>query len=185
MLSFGDVSDNKMNKLQLGCGLDYKQGWTNVDFNKEIKADIYCDFEKKLPFKKNQFDYILFDGTIEHLTPKRVVAIMGELHNIVKPLGIIDIYAPHYSSIFAFSLLTHFTFFGIGKFDSFTDKGVKSGERYSKARFEIEEKLLFFMHNYLPFPNWIFNFGRYWQRIMERFQLFGFDEIHYKLKVIK
>lgn len=174
-----------MNKLQIGCGLDYKAGWTNLDFNEEIWADVYHDINKKLPFKKNEFDYVLFDNTIEHLKPDRVISIMQELHKIVKPNGIIDIYTPHYTSIYAFSLLTHYSFFGIGKFDSYTKNGVKSGERYGKARFHIKEKLLFFQHDFLPFPNWIFNFNRIWQRIMERFQIYGFDEIHYKLKVVK
>lgn len=176
----------KLKRLNLGCGLDYRKGWMNADLNTKIKADVYCDFERELPFEANQFDYILFDGTLEHLTPQRVVSIMAELHKIVKPHGKIDIYVPHYSSVFAFSLLTHYTFFGIGKFDSMTEQGVKSGENYSTALFKINEELIFFLHKWLPIPNWIFNFGgRYWQRAMERFQLFGFDEIHYELEVIK
>lgn len=173
-----------MKKLQIGCGLDYKDGWVNLDFNKEIKADVYHDLNKKLPFKENEFDYILMDNVLEHLDTERVISIIQELHKITKPNGIIEIYTPHYKGCFAFPLLTHRSFYGIGKFDSYTKGGVKSGERYGSALFEIEEKLYFFLKDF-RFPNFIFNFGRIYQRLMEKFNPFGFDEIRYRMKVIK
>ena len=172
-------------KLNLGCGLDYREGWVNLDFNKGVKADIYHDLNKPLPFKENEVDYILIDNIIEHLNIERVISLIQELHSICKNKAIIEIYAPHYKGCYCFPILTHRSFFGIGKFDSYTIKGAKnSNERYGSARFKINEKLFFYQKE-IPFPNWIFNFGRIWQRLMEKFQVFGFDEIQYKLEVVK
>jgi len=39
--------DLKEVKINLGCGEDYRHGWVNVDFNKEVKADFYADIKKK------------------------------------------------------------------------------------------------------------------------------------------
>lgn len=54
-------------KINLGCGKDYREGWINVDFNKEVKADIYADFTSKLPLKNNYADLVLLDNILEHI----------------------------------------------------------------------------------------------------------------------
>jgi len=67
-------------------------------------------------------------------------------------------------------------------------------ERYNKARFEIKAQLMFFHHSYVNVPfisklnkyiNWMFNFTPLWQRIMEKVNLFGFEEVYYELKPVK
>lgn len=182
-----------MIKINLGCGKDYKRGWINVDFNKEIKADVYCNFTKKLPFKNNYADFVLLDNVIEHIPADSYLSFLEELHRICKPGAEIMIYVPHYSGMYAFKHPTHYNYFGIGSFDTFKPESVFSGERYSKVRFNIkEERLLFFHHNLVQNPwlsklpiNFLFNLSRVWQQIMERFQFFGFDEISYRLEVCK
>jgi len=184
---------NKKMKLNIGCGKNYRKGWTNMDFNKEVKADIYWDIEKSpLPFENNLFDYVLVDNVLEHIIPMKLIGVLEELHRITKPNSIIDIYVPHYSSCFAFSHITHFSFFGIGKFNTLSVDETHTKEKYSKCQFKVKEKLLFFHHNYVKLKflnklpiNWIFNFSFLWQKFMEKFNPFSFDEINYKLKVIK
>lgn len=180
-------------KLNLGCGNDYKEGYFNVDFNKEVKADLYIDFNSKLPFEDNSADLILLDNVIEHIQSDKLFDFIDELYRICKDGSIIQIYTPHYSSVYAFKHLAHHNYFGIGSFDIFKEQQGFNGERYSKARFQIiKERLLFFHHNLVNFGflsklplNWLFNFNKTWQQIMERFQFFGFDEIYFELKVKK
>ena len=182
-----------MIKINLGCGKDYREGWINVDFNKEVKADIYADLSKRLPFDNNYSDLILLDNVLEHVTPENYFFFLEELHRICKKRAIIRIYAPHYSGMYAFKHPTHYKYFGISSFDILTQNTSFNGERYSKARFRVnKEYLLFFHHNLVNFRllsklpiNWIFNFGKTWQYIMERFQFLGFDEIYYELIVVK
>lgn len=186
--------------LNLGCGLDYKksnenENWVNLDFNKEVKADIYHDFNKKLPFNDDYFDYILIDGVLEH--SQNIFHLIDDFWRISKPGAIIDIYVPHFTSIHATKHLAHYHQFGIGSFDIYKkisglDKGF-NGERYGKARFKIlKQELFYFHHKPVEFSflakipiNWMFNFSRVWQLIIEKFFPLKFDEIHYKLEVLK
>jgi len=106
-----------MKKLNIGCGKDYKNGWLNVDFNKEVKADIYCDLEKKLPFKDSEFDYVLIDNVLEHV--KNHLQLIDEMWRITKNKGIIEVYVPHFTSMYGFKHLTHYKVYGIGSFDPY------------------------------------------------------------------
>jgi len=182
-----------MIKVNLGCGKDYRTGWINVDFNPNVRADIYADFNNDLPFKNDEVDYILLDGVLEHITPERYLRFIEELHRVCKSGAIIDIYVPHYSGMHAFKHPTHYKYFGIGSFDVFRPEELWNGERYSQVRFNLIKEELFFFHKALvnvkflsKLPiNWFFNFSRKWQLIMEKFHLWGFDEIHYQLSVVK
>lgn len=184
---------NKMIKLNLGCGNDYRKGWINVDFNKEVKADVYADFAKKLPFKDNYADVVLLDNVLEHIMPERYFAFLEELYRICKHGAIVHIYTPHYSGMYAFGHPAHYKYFGIGSFDFMRHEDAFNGERYTKARFDVCEQKLFFFHRKLinhpilsKLPiNWIFNFSEQWQKLMERFQFFGFDESYFKLRAWK
>lgn len=179
-----------MRKLNLGCGNDYKEGWLNCDFNKNVKADKYFDMNKfPYPFPDDKFDKILLDNVLEHFTKDKAIKVLEELHRIAKPYGTIEIYVPHFSGMYAFSHLTHFSFYGIGTFTTLEEDEAFSGERYSSARFSVDkEELMFWHHHLINFKflsrmpiNWMFNFNRPWQQLMERFQFLGFDEIHYTL----
>ena len=183
--------NKKQVKLNLGCGHDYREGFVNIDFNKKIKADIYCDLNKKLPFKDNSIDYVYSAHTFEHII--HYFDFIDELRRICKKGAIIEVYVPHFTSIFATKYPSHYRTFGIGSFVCFTDYSSDKQE-YSRAKFEIiTEKLIFamrghpFLYRWLNFTNffWNINGSKRWQQICERFQIFGFDEIYFKLRVIK
>lgn len=188
-----DGKVNKINRINLGCGKDYRKGWINVDSNEEVKADLYSDFSEGLPFEDNFADMILLDNVLEHIQAEKYFYFVEELHRVCKPGARIMIYVPHYSGMYATKHPAHYKCFGIGSLDTFSPKEAFNGERYSKARFNVvNERLLFFHHNLVNMKflsrlpiNWLFNLGRAWQLIMERFQFFGFDEIFYELEVLK
>ena len=57
-----------LNKLNLGCGGDYKKGWVNLDYRSNIKTDVKWNLEKfPYPFKPNTFDEILLKSVLEHM----------------------------------------------------------------------------------------------------------------------
>lgn len=182
-----------MSKLNLGCGRDYRDGWINLDFNRGVKADIYCDFSSGLPFPDNAIDEILLDNVLEHTPRDRYFRFLEEMHRVCRAGARIIIYVPHYSGMYAFKHPAHDVYFGVGSFDLYDERVPWTGERYTSARFRVlRERLLFFHHNLVNHPllsalpiNGIFNFGKDWAQLMERFQFLGFDEILYELEVIK
>lgn len=182
-----------MVSLNLGCGRDYRANAINVDYNRAVRADLYCDFTEGLPFAADSVDCAHLDNVLEHVARDAYLALLEELHRVCRPGATIYIHVPHASGVFALTHPTHYSYFGVGSFDTFTPEEGFNGERYSDARFIIRrEHLYFFHHNLVTMPwlsalpiNGIFNFGRMWKRAMERFQVFGFDEIYYELEVYK
>ena len=107
----------KIKKLNLGCGLDYKKSnekveWVNLDFNKNVKADVYHDLNKKLPFKDNEFNYIIIDNVLEHVD--NLFLVIDEMWRISKPNATIEVFTPHFTGIYAFKHPAHKQYFGIG-----------------------------------------------------------------------
>lgn len=95
MLS-GSIEGVKMKKerLNLGCGLDYRKGWLNVDSRADIKVDLKYNLNKlPYPFKKNQFSEVYAEDLIEHLDDP--IGFLKELARVVKPGGIVTIITTH------------------------------------------------------------------------------------------
>jgi len=185
-------------KLNFGSGLDYREGWTNIDFNCGVKADAYFDFAKfPWPLKDNTYDYVYASHVIEHFSKQDFFKVMEELHRICKPGAILEIYTPHFTSILNLKVPYHYgAAFGIGTFRIFEEAETGMGERYSPARFKVlKEELHFVLRDYenykflkpLGWFNFLFNLGgwRFWQMLMERLFFPGFDEIKFVLKTIK
>jgi len=173
-------------KLNLGCGLKYKQGWENVDNNKRLKADKYFNLETfPYPYKEDTFDYILLDNVLEHLTD--TIKTVEELHRIAKPNAIIEIIVPHYSGFMAWGHLTHKKAFGIGSFGNFEPN---SWEKYSDVILDPLEKRFIWLNSRKSgfignFVNWILNKNHF---LTERFLCYwigGIDHILFKYKVVK
>lgn len=170
------------------------EGWVNADINPDVKVDVQLAKDNPVPFEDNQFDCVLLDNVLEHIPKDQLFGFLDEMYRILKNGGTLDIYVPHYTSVFAWANLSHYSAFAVGTLDCVrAEGGVNTGERYGKASFEIEkEELLLFGHNIRKIPmlsklpiNFIFNLSWMWKKAMERFQLLGFDEIHYVLKAVK
>jgi len=180
-------------KLNYGCGNNYREGWVNLDINRSVKADVYIDNGLKLPFGDSEFDEILLDNVLEHVPRTEFFPFMDELYRVCRQGALIHIYSPHFTSIYGIGNPAHHTVFCVDAFSFFKPLERSTGERYGHARFEVlEERLMFFGHNVIRMPwlskipiDWLFNFGFVWKKAMERFQVFGFDEIYFKLKAVK
>ena len=81
-------------KLHLGSGSRYLEGWTNVEINREIKADVYHDLNKfPWPFKTSSVSEVRMFHLWEHLD--YVYEILDELHRVCKNDAIIHMRVPH------------------------------------------------------------------------------------------
>ena len=93
-------------KLNLGCGPDYVEGWVNLDNNPDIKADVHFNIDDAgLPFEDGQFDLIYAGHILEHI--RNLVELKGELHRILRIDGCLVIVVPYYLSPCAWGDDTH------------------------------------------------------------------------------
>lgn len=174
--------------------MDYRDGWVNADINPNVKTDVLLTDCIATPFEDNTFELILLDNVLEHIPKTDIFAFMDEMWRITSPSGILKVYVPHYTSVFAWANLSHHSAFAIGAFDCCRPVGgMHSGERYSRSAFRVlRQRLLLVGHNpvrckwlgRIPI-NGLFNINWLWQKLMERTQLFGFDEIYFELQVVK
>lgn len=186
--------DNKK-KLHLGCGHEYLKDYLNVDVNKDVGPDMVVDLNKvPWPFENDQFDEVLAKHVFEHLTDP--VSKMQELYRITKRNGIFDIRVPHFSH--AWANITHVTAFSVRTFDFLDARSTLQNpkkEFYGTAKFEVIEKklswIVFISKNriFLRLFNKIINFfankDPYFCERIWCYWVGGFEEIRFKVKVIK
>jgi len=91
-----------MKKLNMGCGIDYKEGFVNLDFHSHVKIDVQHNLNQfPYPFNENEFDYILASHVLEHLD--KPFDVMTELHRLLKKGGTLHVKVPHFSRGFTHS----------------------------------------------------------------------------------
>lgn len=128
---------DEIKKLNLGCGVNKKEGYINLDWNESSNPDVVYDLNKiPYPFNENAFDFIEASHVLEHLD--KPFDVMKELHRILKPNGKLIIKVPHFSRGFTHAEHSHgfdvtFPFY-------FLKKDIVSG--FYGAEYEIEKTRL-------------------------------------------
>lgn len=84
-------------KINIGCGREYLQGYTNIDISKEVKADEYLDIRTdKLPFKNDSVDEIYISGVLEQIQEnEHLQYAMNECWRVLKEGGFMRVVVPH------------------------------------------------------------------------------------------
>ncbi|MDO8623039.1 MAG: methyltransferase domain-containing protein [archaeon] len=172
--------------LNLGSGKDYRDSneeieWINLDNCKKVKADVYADLEKKLPFKIDTFDGVYTCHVLEHI--KNLDLLMSELKRVCKNGAVINIRVPHASCLVTYQDPTHVRFFTYMTFDYFTDWNF-----YDNPKFKILKKSLNYTAERWTFLNYIFNpiiniCPTYYERLFG--WIFPCAEVKCKLEVVK
>jgi SAM-dependent methyltransferase len=96
------------------------------------------------PFEDNSVDEIHFYHVLEHLHDP--IRKLEEIHRILKPGGVLYMRVPHFSSMGAFTDVTHVRPFGYFSFDCL-DKN-HYHHFYTTANFEILEKKIKYLGLY-------------------------------------
>ena len=108
-------------KLDIGCGLNKKDGFIGIDKSPDVGADYVVDIEHaKLPFDDSSVDEIHCAHLVEHLN--ELVHFMNECHRVLKKDGVLTILAPYYTSIQATQDPTHVRFISENTFRYFTNE---------------------------------------------------------------
>jgi len=114
-----------MMKLNLGCGSNILEGYENYDSE--------VNLEKTLPFISDSITLVLLDNVLEHVYHQRELLL--EVHRILKPNGIVEIYVPFWSS-----RIEHTRFFyPMGYFNDLCGLGSKNSCQNVKLFNKVEE----------------------------------------------
>lgn len=90
----GEPQSIEHDKINLGCGQDYREGWHNVDLLGEVNPDETADLtETPWPWDDDSFEEVLMLNVIEHL--ENQLGALNELARITKPGGRIELAFPH------------------------------------------------------------------------------------------
>lgn len=123
--------------LHVGCGPSKLAGAIGLDVNPASSADVIHDLEHfPYPFQDDEFDEIVCEHVLEHLT--NLIRVMEELHRITRPGGRIRVTCPYFSSIYFYRDPTHRTFFTAHTFDYFLPSSPLQQFHYSWAQFGLQ-----------------------------------------------
>ncbi|MEK7376194.1 MAG: methyltransferase domain-containing protein [Candidatus Margulisiibacteriota bacterium] len=132
-------SDQKLIKVDIGCGDSKADGFIGVDIVPGPKVDIVCDLNVKFPFENSSVDYLRANHTIEHLHDK--IKTMNEIFRVCRDNAIVDIWVPSTDGRGAFQDPTHVSYWNSHSFLYFTNKKpdfLAMGKKYGfKGEFKI------------------------------------------------
>jgi SAM-dependent methyltransferase len=96
--------DNRITKLNFGCGDNRLDGWQNYDSE--------VDIAKPLPFADASADYILAEHVVEHIGQYEALGFFRECLRVLRPGGVVRIAVPSIARIreLANERYCHFTF---------------------------------------------------------------------------
>ncbi|MEM2954847.1 MAG: methyltransferase domain-containing protein [Candidatus Nanoarchaeia archaeon] len=179
-----------MKKLNLGAGLDIRNGFDNQDYKNFKGINLVFNLEKfPYPIKSNTYDFILCNHVIEHISD--IFNLFRELHRISKPNAIIKIEVPHYSTSFAFTQIDHKHYFGLDSLNILESKDFQNKTPPFKV---LTQRILFRgeksskIMRVISWPiNKLVNSSYNIQLFVDRFlsKLIPFYFMEYKLRVIK
>ena len=124
--------------LNLGCGKTRIPDSIGVDGVKvEGCVDVVHDLNVvPYPFEDSYADEIHLYHVLEHLD--NPVEKLEEIHRILKSGGVLYLRVPHFSSMGAFTDITHKRPFGYGSFDGFEKNHYQ--HFYTKVEYEVLKK---------------------------------------------
>lgn len=127
--------------INLGCGNKKLPEEIGVDIIEGPMVDIVTDLNHyPLPFESNSVDIVRSSHCFEHLD--NLIALMEDIHRLLKPGGVLEFTVPHVSNIEFFRDPTHKHSFTLGTMDYFV-RGIKP-IKYTAIEFEYIERNLCF-----------------------------------------
>lgn len=85
-----------MDRINLACGTDYREGWINVDnkimYGGNMKVDIEADLFE-FDREPESVEYLLLNHVIQYITPNQMEGLMRRWYQWLIPGGTIEIEA--------------------------------------------------------------------------------------------
>ncbi len=103
-------------KLNLGSGLNYLNGYVNIDIQERVSPDLIHDVSAGLPFKTSTIEEVRAHHFLEHLHRDCVIFVMTEIWRVLVPNGLLDVVVPSTEGLGAFQDPTHQSFWNRNTF---------------------------------------------------------------------
>jgi predicted SAM-dependent methyltransferase len=104
-------------RVNLGCGVDYIEGYINVDGNPKVKANVHIDLDNpyiKFPWDNGSVNLFYCSHVLEHI--RHLVELKAEMIRCLEPGGVIVVVAPNFDSLDAWGDDTHCRAFTVHSF---------------------------------------------------------------------
>jgi SAM-dependent methyltransferase len=119
--------------LDVGCGSAKVPGAVGLDIAKDTDADIVHDLNVfPYPLDEASFDHVVMQDVLEHVEDP--IAVVTELHRILRDGGHLHLRTPHFSSVLAYSDPSHLHYFSTLAIRSLAEPRFA---HYTTARFRI------------------------------------------------
>jgi hypothetical protein len=90
----------------IGCGAAKQVPWAiGVDAVGRPGVDVVADIDAGLPFETASLDHVFAVHVLEHVAD--MVAVMGEIHRVLRPSGLLHVLCPHWRHVNAAADPTH------------------------------------------------------------------------------
>jgi SAM-dependent methyltransferase len=143
--------------LDIGAGAAERlPGALRLDRARATRPHVVADLDRRLPFRDASFDVVGAFDVVEHVAD--LVALVEEVHRVLRPGGRFRITTPHFSSANAYTDPTHRRALGLRSFDYFTAGHPLAF--YSAARFRPRTVTLHFKGRLLG--RMLFHLARRW-----------------------
>lgn len=90
-------------KLNLGNGIDYRIGYTNIDKSEDCKSDIYCDIRDYDGIDSNSVDEILLSHVVMYLRPEELDILLARWYEWLKVGGTIEIETINFDQVIGYA----------------------------------------------------------------------------------
>jgi len=192
-----DLEQGRPLRIDLGSGPRPREGFYALDHLELEGIDIVADLNRPLELLPDHCaEHVFSSHALEHV--ENLLPLLGEIHRITRPGGLVEFVVPHFSNPYYYSDPTHVRFFGLYTMNYFvdTDKQPEAWRVpvfYSSTRFEMESvKLSFYRTNlfdrlFVPFLRYFVNRSAGAQNFYERrlCWIFPAAEVRYRMRACK
>lgn len=125
----------RFRRLDVGCGMNKTAGTVGIDRSPASRADLVADCDRGgLPFKSDTFQEIFCADSLEHF--ENPGGVLEEIHRVGTGGAAVHIQVPHFTSVHAYSDLTHRHFFATSTLDDWIEGRVRY-PHLGSARFDL------------------------------------------------